>query len=231
MRRSPTSSDRASDRASDPASAPASDPPSAPGPDPAGAAPGADDTRTSIIRRAPAAPPPPADDTATGLISPAGPAGPNPPAGPAGPAGDESATGLLPRAKPTRVPGTGPRPQRSSRTAVAACVVAMLSGWATSVIATDLITGWWNTDRLFCLAVGFLALVFAVATMAGIVLVLLRRPLGRWLIAVGAVVALLAYGGVFIAGARLPWIVYLLPVLPVASAGLALHPSTRRWTS
>jgi hypothetical protein len=107
----------------------------------------------------------------------------------------------------------------------------MLSGWATSVVATDLITGWWNSDRLFCAAVAFLAFVFAVSTTSGVVMVLLGRQLGRFLITVGAVVALLALGGVFIAGARIPWIVYVVPALPVISAALALHPSTKRWVS
>jgi hypothetical protein len=105
----------------------------------------------------------------------------------------------------------------------------MVSGWATSVVATQLITGWWSTDRLFCAAVGFLAFVFAASTISGVVLLLRRRPLGRFLIAVGAVVALLAFGGVFIAGAKIPWAVYAIPVLPVASAVLALLPATKRW--
>ena len=116
-------------------------------------------------------------------------------------------------------------------TAIAACVIAMLSGWATAVIATNLITGWWDTDRLFCVAVGFLALVFAAGTISGVVLLLLRRNVGRYLIAAGALVALLAFGGVFIAGADIPWIVYTMPVLPVASAVLALLPATRRWAT
>jgi len=106
-----------------------------------------------------------------------------------------------------------------------------MSGWTTSVVATDLIAGWWDTDRLFCAAVGFLALVFAASTVTGVILVLLRRPIGRYLIAAGAVVALLAFGGVFIAGAKIPWFVYIMPVLPVASATLALLPSTTRWAA
>ena len=61
------------------------------------------------------------------------------------------------------------------------------------------------------------------------ILLLLGRQTGRFLIALGAVVALLAFGGVFIAGAKIPWIVYVIPVLPVISAVLALHPSTKRW--
>ena len=80
------------------------------------------------------------------------------------------------------------------------------------MVATDLIAGWWKSDRLFCVAVAFLALVFALATISGVILLLLRRPLGRYLIVAGAVVALLTYGGVFIAGARVAWIVHALPV-------------------
>ena len=38
-------------------------------------------------------------------------------------------------------------------TAIATAVLSILSGWATAVIATDLITGWWDTDLLFCVAV------------------------------------------------------------------------------
>ncbi|ORW04229.1 hypothetical protein AWC15_03545 [Mycobacterium lacus] len=125
---------------------------------------------------------------------------------------------------------TGAAPgEPSARTAVAAGAISIVSGWATSVVATDLIAGWWRSDRLFCIAVGFLALVFAIATVSGVIMLLLRRPLGRYLIATGAVVAVLTYGGVFIAGARVAWIVHTLPLLPVASAALALHPQTRRW--
>lgn len=115
------------------------------------------------------------------------------------------------------------------RTAVAACVVSILSGWATSVVATDLIAGWWRTDRLFCIAVAFLAIVFAATTISGVIMLLQHRQLGRYLIVAGAVVAVLTYGGVFIAGARVAWIVYFLWVLPVASVILAMHPKTTRW--
>lgn len=118
---------------------------------------------------------------------------------------------------------------RSARTTIAACAVSFVSGWATSVVATDLIAGWWKSDRLFCIAVGFLALVFATSTVSGVILLLQRRPVGRYLIVVGAVIALLTYGGVFIAGARVAWIVHTLPLLPIASAVLALHPETKRW--
>jgi len=112
---------------------------------------------------------------------------------------------------------------------VAACAVSIVSGWATSVVATDLIAGWWRTDRLFCIAVAFLALVFAATTVSGVILLLQRRPVGRYLIVAGAVVAVLTYAGVFIAGARVAWIVHALPLLPIASAVLALHPRTARW--
>ena len=97
------------------------------------------------------------------------------------------------------------------------------------MVATDLIAGWWRTDRLFCIAVAFLAIVFAATTVSGVIMLLQHRPLGRYLIVAGAVVAVLTYGGVFIAGARVAWIVYLLWVLPVASVILALHPKTTRW--
>ena len=117
----------------------------------------------------------------------------------------------------------------SGRTAVAACAVSIISGWATSVVATDLIAGWWKSDRLFCIAVAFLALVFAATTVAGVIMVLQHRPLGRYLIVVGAVVAVLTYGGVFIAGARVAWVVHGLPLLPVASVVLVMHPQTKRW--
>lgn len=124
----------------------------------------------------------------------------------------------------------GPRlDEPTAGTAVAACAVSIVSGWAASVVATDLIAGWWRTDRLFCIAVGFLALVFALATISGVILLLLHRPVGRWLIAAGGVVALLTYGGIFLAGARVAWIVYTLWVLPVASIVLAWHPRTKRW--
>lgn len=125
--------------------------------------------------------------------------------------------------------GGAPGPEPSGRTAVAACAVSIVSGWATSVVATDLIAGWWRTDRLFCIAVAFLALVFAITTVAGVIMVLQHRPVGRYLVVVGAVVAVLTYGGVFIAGARVAWIVHALPLLPVASVVLVMHPQTKRW--
>lgn len=118
---------------------------------------------------------------------------------------------------------------QSGRTAVAACAVSIISGWATSVVATDLIAGWWRTDRLFCIAIAFLAIVFAATTVSGVIMVLQHRSLGRYLIVVGAVVAVLTYGGVFIAGARVAWIVHALPLLPVASVVLVMHPQTKRW--
>jgi hypothetical protein len=99
------------------------------------------------------------------------------------------------------------------------------------VVATDLIAGWWRSDRLFCIAVAFLALVFALTTISGVIMLLLRRPIGRYLILAGAVVGFLTYLGVFIAGARVAWIVHGLPVLPLASAVLVLLPSTKRWLS
>lgn len=147
----------------------------------------------------------------------------------------DSPTTHIPRQPPIaahtgrRAPAGLPTGAHSDRTAVAACAVSIVSGWATSVVATDLIAGWWRTDRLFCIAIAFLAIVFAATTVSGVIMLLQRRPLGRYLIVAGAVVAVLTYGGIFIAGARVAWIVYFLWVLPVASAILALHPRTARW--
>jgi hypothetical protein len=133
-----------------------------------------------------------------------------------------------PRAGRGSFPGA-PTGAHSGRTAVAACAVGIVSGWATSVVATDLIAGWWRTDRLFCIAVAFLAIVFAATTISGVIMLLQHRPVGRYLIVAGAVIAVLTYGGVFIAGARVAWIVYTLWLLPIVSVILALHPRTTRW--
>lgn len=112
---------------------------------------------------------------------------------------------------------------------ITACVLALIGCWATSVVSTDLIASWWHTDRLFCVAVTFLSLVFAMTTVSGVIMLLLRRPLGRYLIAVGAVVALLTFGSLFIAGARVPGIVQVIPVIEIATVVATLHPVTRRW--
>ncbi|BBX63268.1 hypothetical protein MSAS_24420 [Mycobacterium saskatchewanense] len=164
------------------------------------------ESRTRIIRRAPTGPIPTAPESPTTHIPPQ-------------PRGYQGAARAA--AAPNDEPG--------GRTAVAACAVSIVSGWATSVVATDLIAGWWRTDRLFCIAVAFLALVFAATTVTGVIMLLQRRTLGRHLIVAGAVVAVLTYGGVFIAGARVAWIVHALPLLPIASVILALHPRTTRW--
>jgi hypothetical protein len=165
---------------------------------------------TRIIRRAPTGPLPQAvDDTRTTHI-PRPPAPPQPQFAPPGPA-------HAPFGEPSRT------------TAVAAAAVSIVSGWATSVVATDLIAGWWHSDRLFCVAVAFLALVFALSTISGVILLLLRQPLSRYLIVAGAAVAILTYLGVFIAGARVAWIVHTLPILPIASGVLTLLPRTRDW--
>ncbi len=161
------------------------------------------ESRTRIIRRAPTGPIPTAPESPTTHIPPQ-------------PAGSAA-------------PGIPAAEEPSGRTAVAACAVSIVSGWATSVVATDLIAGWWRTDRLFCIAVAFLALVFAASTIAGVILLLQRRPIGRWLLLIGAVVGFLTYLGIFIADARVAWIVQLLPVLPIATAILVLLPATRRW--
>src|SRR5271163_3125026 len=163
----------------------------------AGNAPQGPETR--IIRRAPTGPlPQTVDDARTTHI-------PRPPSPPQ-------------YAPPSRPPvmARAPYGQPSRTTAVAAAAVSIISGWATSVVATDLIAGWWRTDRLFCIAVAFLALVFATTTVSGVIMLLQGRGLGRYLITAGAVVALLTYGGVFVAGARVAWVVHAFPVLPIA---------------
>ncbi|WP_205879543.1 hypothetical protein [Mycobacterium paragordonae] len=169
------------------------------------------ESRTRIIRRAPTGPLPPIVAQPTTQI-------------PRGAAPfDASMRGGMPPLPAVL------RHEPSPRTAIAASAVSIVSGWATSVVTTDLIAGWWQTDRLFCIAVGFLALVFALTTVSGVIMLLLRRPFARYLIVAGGVVALLTYLGVFIAGARVGWIVHTLPLLPVASVVLAMLPATRRW--
>ena len=124
--------------------------------------------------------------------------------------------------------GAPPRPA-NPKAAIATAVVSILSGWATAVIATDLITGWWRSDRLFCVAVGFLTAVSAAALIGGLIALLLRRRMSRLLIVVGAIVALLIFSSLFVAGAKLPPVVYAIPVLPLASiaAGAAARGHAR----
>ena len=55
--------------------------------------------------------------------------------------------------------------------------------------------------------------------------------MGRYLIAFGAGLALLTFGSVFLAGAKVAWPVYLIPLLPLAGLVLSLLPETRRWCS
>src|SRR6185503_8817946 len=111
-----------------------------------------------------------------------------------------------------------PRAKRAKPTAaIATTIAAIVSGWATAVIATDLITGWWRSDQLFCVAIGFLTAVSSAALIGGLIALLLRRRMGRLLIVVGAVVALLIFAGLFVAGAKLSPVVYGLPVLSVAA--------------
>jgi hypothetical protein len=181
-----------------------------------------DDTLTGIIRRHPTGPIPEplSDDTRTSIIrrqptslEPTGP--------------EESGTAII-RPQPVWIPSQLKPP--SNKTAVAAAAVSIISGWATSVVATGLITGWWRTDRLFCVGVGFLTAVFGAATIAGVVELLLRRRVGIFLSVVAAVLALLIFSGIFIAGAHMAGVVYGFPALPAATSVLALAPSTWRWT-
>jgi hypothetical protein len=143
--------------------------------------------------------------------------------------GSDPVTQFVPRAQPTAV---GPlRPVRlDARPAIVTAVMSILSGWASGVIATDLITGWWSTDLLFCIAVGFLAAVSAAASISGVIALLLRRRTARLLIVVGAVIALLIFASLFVAGASLPALVFALPLLPVAAIVSAALPATARWS-
>ena len=170
--------------------------------------------QTSIIRRHPTGEIPAIAEPQTSYIAAA--------------AAAESQTGYIPRARPAVV--GAPRSARASPgAAIATAVASILTGWSTAVIATDLITGWWRSDRLFCVAIGFLTAVSAAALIGGLIALLLRRRMGRLLIVVGSLVALLIFAGLFVAGAKLSPVVYAIPVLPVASVLLALLPATRRW--
>ena len=140
----------------------------------------------------------------------------------------EPQTSYIPRATPVAVGPSRPKPA-NPRAAIATAVVSIVAGWATAVIATDLITGWWKSDPLFCVAIGFLAAVSAAASIGGLIALLLRRRMARLLIVVGAIVALLIFAGLFVAGAKLSPVVYAIPVLPVLSILLALLPATGRW--
>lgn len=143
-------------------------------------------------------------------------------------AGEDSQTNYIPRARPVSV-GTPHSTRANPRAAIATSIASILSGWATAVIATDLITGWWRSDRLFCVAIGFLTAVSAAALISGLIALLLRRRTARLLIVVGAIVGLLIFAGLFVAGAKLSPVVYAIPVLPAVTVLLALLPGTRRW--
>ena len=135
----------------------------------------------------------------------------------------------MPRARPAAVVPKTPWP--NPRTAIATAILSILSGWATAVIATDLITGWWQSDMLFCVAVAFLTAISAAALIAGLIGLLLHRRASRLLIVVGAVVALLIFSSLFVAGAKLPPVVYAIPALPLAAIAFALLPATGRWAT
>jgi hypothetical protein len=134
----------------------------------------------------------------------------------------------IPRARPVAVGPSRPA-QTNPRMAIATAIVSIVSGWATAVIATDLITGWWRSDQLFCVAIGFLTAISAAASIGGLIALLLRRRMSRLLIVVGSIVALLIFASLFVAGAKLPPAVYAIPVLPLASILLAVLPATGRW--
>ncbi|MDX1885120.1 hypothetical protein [Mycolicibacterium sp. 120270] len=168
--------------------------------------------KTGIIRRAPTGPLPALDEPRTTHIDTH--------------SHPESQTTYIPRARPQAIGG---RAAVRPKTAAATAVFAILSGWATAVIATDLITGWWASDRLFCVAVGFLTVVSGAALISGLIALLLRRRMARVLIVVGSVIALLIFASLFVAGAKLAPVVYAIPALPVITIVLTLLPATARW--
>jgi len=172
---------------------------------PTGSIPVADAPPTSIIRRTPTGAMPVVDAQATGLIA------------------------ATPSAKPAKPPRSIPKPPAMLTAACATATAAILSGWATAVMATMLIAGYWRSDQLFCVAVGFLTAVSFTATIGGQIAVLLRRRTGRILVIVGSVVALLIFASLFIAGATLPTAAYAIPVLPLAAIVLAALPATGHW--
>ncbi|MDT5241597.1 MAG: hypothetical protein QOD97_3795 [Mycobacterium sp.] len=190
------------------------------------------DPKTNIIRRQPTGsfpqpsvpPVPSADEPPTSFIPPSAPRPDDPhTSGHLPLAGD-----YIPRPTPVAIGSPGrlrPSPVAASITAA----VSIISGWATGVIATSLIAGWWRTDELFCVAIGFLTAVSAGATIGGLIALLLRRRIGRVLILVGSAVSLMIFAGLFVAGAELPPIVYGIPALPIASVLLAFLPATGRW--
>lgn len=192
---------------------------------------------TGIIRRHPSGEIPTGQDPQTSIIR-RHPTGSIPIAGPPTQMADGGATQLsdraapetayIPRARPVAVSPTG-SPPATPKTAIATAVASILTGWATAVIATDLITGWWRTDQLFCIAVGFLTAISAAALIAGLIGLLLRRWVSRLLVMVGSMVALLIFSSLFVAGAKLPAVVYAIPVLPLAAIVLAALPATGRW--
>lgn len=185
---------------------------------PTGAIPIPDAPPTSIIRRTPTGAIPVADAPQTSIIEPA--------------ATGLILSGLVEPDAPGSANAAAPSKPKPSPGPVAACATAtacILSGWATAVIATSLIAGWWRTDPLFCVAIGFLAAVGCGATIGGQIAVLLRRRTGRVVVVVGALVTLVIFASLFVAGAKLPPIVYGIPVLPITSMVLAMLPVTGRW--
>ncbi|MBV8929690.1 MAG: hypothetical protein JO152_11260 [Mycobacteriaceae bacterium] len=174
-----------------------------------------DDTRTGIIRRAPSGPiPTTTDDSPTTFVPTQA---------------TEAPTGIV-RQAPRRI-GASPHRAPSAATAMAATAFSIINGWATAVISTDLITGWWRTDRLFCVGVAFLTAVCAASIITGVIQLLLRRRAGIYLTLVGAALAVLIFAGIFVTGAHVAGVVRAMPVLPTLAAFFAVLPPSWRWTA
>lgn len=180
------------------------------------------EAQTGLIRRTPTGRIPVADAPATSIIrrTPTG----------SMPAVEAPPTSMIAAAaQPAKPPRSMPELPTDQIAACATATASVLSGWATAVMATMLIAGYWHTDRLFCVAVGFLTAVSTAATIGGQIAVLLRRGTGRVLVVVGSVVALMIFASLFIAGATFPSIAYGIPALPLAAIVLAALPATGRW--
>ncbi len=147
------------------------------------------------------------------------------------PAAPEPQTGFIRRRRLPRPCRNGNRcfTRQSPLAASATATVSIISGWATAAIATSLISGWWGTDELFCIGIGFLTAVSAGATIGGLISLLLRQRIGRLLIVVGSVVALMIFAGLFVAGADLPQLGTAFRCCRSRAITLALLPATGRW--
>ncbi len=89
------------------------------------------------------------------------------------------------------------------------------------MIATDLITGWWDDGPAVLCGHRLPDGGLGGSLIGGLIALLLRRRMGRLLVVVGSVIALLIFASLFVAGAKLPPVVYAIPALPLITIVLA----------